>query len=275
MAKLSIGKAWDEASKFLAREGRLVAPVALALFAVPAALMGWANPTGDPGKMSGGWLLSLAILLCAMVGQMTIAGLAIGWSGSVGAALGQAFRRLPGMFGAAMLVFLPLTILIVLVIAVMLGGAGLTDPSQLTPEALAKVPQVSLVALVALCAFLFLAVRLFPLAAVAFMETANPVRLVARAWQLTRGHFFRLLALLLLLLIATLVASMAVTAVVGSVMTLAAGDAEPFNLTALVVGLIEGLVGAAISAVSAAMVGRIYVQLTAAPSTVPEVKRDE
>lgn len=275
MANLSISKAWDEASAFLKREMRLVAPVALATFTVPATLFGWYNPSGDPNLASGGlgWPLTLFILILAMTGQMTIAGLAIGWSGSVGSALGQAFRRVWGLLATVFLLFAPLTIIMVLLIAVIVGAAGITDPAQVTPEALAALPQVSIVILVATLIFLFVAVRLFPLSAVAMVETANPIRLLSRCWQLTRGHFLRLLGTLLLILVASFVASIAVTAVIGSAMTVAAGEPQPYNLSALIVGLFDGLVSAAISAISAVLVGRIYVQLSAGAATVPDVSR--
>lgn len=277
MANLSISKAWDEASAFLKREMRLVAPVALAAFMIPATLFGWYNPSGDPNLAAGGlgWPLTLFILVLAMAGQMTIAGLAVGWSDSVGAALRHAFARVWGLLGTILLLFVPLTIILLLVIAMMVGGAGLTDPSQITPEALAALPQVSFVVLIAMLVFLFVAVRLFPMSAVAMVETANPIRLLSRCWKLTRGHFLRLLGTLLLILIASAVASIAVTAVIGSIMTIIAGEPQPYNLSALIVALFDGLVSAAISAISAALVGRIYVQLSAGAPGVPDVSRED
>jgi hypothetical protein len=61
---------------------------------------------------------------------------------------------------------------------------------------------------------------------------------------------------------------------VGSIMELVAGEPKPFNLSALVIALADALISAAISAVSAALVGRIYVQLSAAEARVPEVNRE-
>jgi hypothetical protein len=276
MANLSISKAWDESSAFLKREMRLITPVALATFMIPATLFGWYNPSGDPNLASGGlgWPLTLVILILAMTGQMTIAGLAIGWSGSVGSALRHAFGRVWGLLATVLLLFIPMTVILILVIAVMVGGAGLTDPSQVTPEALAALPQVSFTVLIATLIFLFVAVRIFPLSAVAMTETANPIRLLARCWQLTRGHFLRLLGTLFLILIASFVASVAVTAVIGSVMTLVAGEPQPYNLSALIVALFDGVISAGISAISAVLVGRIYVQLSAGEASVPDVSRE-
>lgn len=277
MAKLSISKAWEESSAFLRREARLVAPVALAMFTVPATLFGWYNPSGDPNQATGGlgWPLTLVILVLAISGQMAIAGMAIGWSGSVGSALAHALRRVWGVLGTVLIVFLPLSVALVLVIAMMVGGAGLTDPTQVTPEALAAIPGLSIVVLIFTFIFLFVATRLFLISSLGMVETANPVRVLARSWQLTSGHFLRLVGTLLLIVIASFVASLAIAVVVGSLMTMVAGEPRPYNLSALVVSLADGVVSAAISAVSAALAARVYVQLSAGQASVPEVSRDE
>ena len=276
MNSLSIGRAWDEASAFLKRESRLVTPVALAMFMAPATLFGWYNPTGDPNQASGGigWPLTLIVWVMTIMGQMVIAGLAIGWTGSVGAGLSHAFKRVWGVLGAVMLVFIPLTILLILAIGLLLGTARIVDPTQVTPESLASVPGVMPLLLIMILVFLFVGTRLFLLAPTAMMETANPVRLLARSWRLTGAAFWRILGTFLLIIIVSFVASVAVVATIGSLMTLAAGQAQPFNLTALVIAIFNALVGAAISAIAAALVGRIYAQLAAPAAGVPEVSRE-
>ena len=276
MSKLSIGKAWDETSAFVVREIRLVAPVALALFAVPAALIGWINPGGQPATAPGGlgWPLMLIALIITMIGQMTIAALAIGWSGSIGSAIGLAARRVWGLLGTVLLVFVPLGIIAAIALAVLIGSAGLTDSSEFTAQTLEATPGIGLFLLVLLVLFVVIGVRLFPISAVAISETSSPVTLLKRSWRLTRGHFGRLLVVLLLILIAATVASAAVTAVVGSLMTLVAGEARPFSVSALVTGLADGVIASAITALSAALVGRIYVQLSAGQPSVPEVSRE-
>jgi hypothetical protein len=275
MAALSISKAWDEASSFIRREGRLLIPVALAMFAVPATLFGWYNPSGDPNQATGGlgWPLTLAILIVAIAGQMAIAGMAIGWSGSVGGALAQALRRVWGVLATLLMVFIPLTVVLVLALALIVGSAGITNPAQVTPQTLAAVPGMSMALLAMTLIFLFLATRLFVITPVGMVETTNPVRIFARSWRMTSGHFLRLVGTLLLILVASLIASIAVAAVIGSAMTLAMGEPQPYDLSALIVALADGIVSAAISTVSAALVGRIYVQLSAGQPSVPEVKR--
>jgi membrane-anchored glycerophosphoryl diester phosphodiesterase (GDPDase) len=265
---LSIGKAWEETAAFLGSEARLVVPVALATFALPSVLAGWALPdNAAPGD--GGWtglLLLVLVLLAVMVGQMTIILLALGWKGSVGDALRKAVGRLWALLAASLMVFLPLCLVAVIAIGTVLAGAGITDPAQLTPESMAKVPNIGWVVLLLGVVLIFIGTRLFPMSAVAAAESAGPVDLIRRSWALTKGNFWRLFALLLLLLIAALVLDRAATSVVGLLATIVTGEPRPFNVSALLVALASGLVGAAVSAVSASMVGRVYAQLTAAPA---------
>jgi hypothetical protein len=265
--KLSIGTAWEETSAFLGREARLVAPVALATFALPSALADWAYPDGNKGN--GAMLVLLVLMLAVLVGQMTIVLLATGWRGSIGQAMGKAARRLPALLGALLIAFLPVMLVAIVGFGASLSAAGITDPAALTPETLGKLPNVIWLMLFLLAFFIIAGVRLFPISAVAASETVGPVGLLKRSWALTRGNFGRLLVLVLLLGIVGLVLSSAVTMVVGSVATLAAGEARAFNLSALIVALAGGLVGALVSTVSAAMVGRIYAQLATQPSVPP------
>lgn len=276
MSTLSIGKAWDEASGFLVREIRLVTPVALALFAVPAALMGWINPEGQPGTAPAGlgWPLTLIALIVTMIGQMTVAALAIGWSGSIGSAMSLASRRVWGLLASVLLIFLPLTIVAFMILALLIGSAGMADPAQVTPEALARTPGIGLLLLLLLVLFVVIGVRLFPVSAVAISETSSPLKLLSRSWRLTSGHFGRILVVLLLVLFASIVASAAITTVVGSLMALAAGELRPFSLSALITALADGIVAAAISAISASLVGRMYVQLNVGQPSVPDVSRE-
>lgn len=265
--KLSIGKAWEEASAFLGREGKLVAPVALATFALPAILAGWAFPQGGAGGGAG--LLMLLVLLVTLIGQMTVVLLVNGWHGSIGQAMGNAARRVPILVGALILVFLPIALVATFALGGALVNAGITDPAAVTPAALAKMPTFLWVVTLFTILLIYLGVRLFPISAIAAMEPVGPIALLKRSWRLTRGTFWRLLVLVLLLGLIALVLNWAVTAVVGSIATLAAGDLKPFNTSALLVALASGFVGAIVSTVSAAMAGRVYAQLAGPEASVP------
>ena len=262
--RLSIGKAWEEASAFLGKEARLVAPVALATFALPAIIAGWAYP-GETAGGGAGWLL-VVVLLAAMVGQMTIVLLANGWRGSIGEAMIKAARRLPTLCGALIIAFLPVMLVAAVGFGASLTSAGITDPAAVTPEMIAKLPNIGWLLLFVLLFLVIVGVRLFPISAIAVSEPIGPINLLKRSWTLTKGVFWRLFVLALLLGILAVVLDLAITAVVGSIATLATGEPKAFNLSALIVALPSGLVGAMVSSVSAAMVGRVYAQLSVEPN---------
>ena len=265
--KVSIGKAWDETVEFLRREGRLVAPVALATFALPSILLNWAYPAGSANSAGGiASLILLVILVAVMTGQMTIIKLATGWRGSIGEALGKAARRVPTLLGAVLVIFGPLIVLFSIALGVVLAASGVSDPAALTPETMVKVPGVAWMALLMLAAAIFLSVRLFPMTAIAANEQVGPIGLLKRSWALTSRQFGRLLVALLMLVLAAVVLSSAVSIVVGSLTALLIGAAHPFTLAALLIALAGGIVSALISSVSAAMIGRIYVQLSGEPA---------
>lgn len=257
---LSIGQAWEETSAFLGREARLVAPVALATFALPAVMTGWAYPGGGQGSIAS--LLLIVVLLAVLVGQMTIVLLATGWGGSIGQAMLKAMRRVPALIGALLIVFLPIMLVTVIGFGVSLSSAGITEVSQLTPDSIARLPNILWLLVVLTLVLIIAGVRLFPISAIGASEAGGPITLLRRSWTLTKGSFWRILVLAFLLAIVAVVLDRAVTAVVGSIAALAAGEARAFNLSALIVALAAGLVGALVSTVSATMVGRVYVQLT-------------
>lgn len=274
MSSLSISKAWDDTVEVLNRESKLIVPVSLACFAIPTAISGWMSLGAAPGEASGGGaLVSFIILFIATVGQMTVARLAIGWKGFLGEAMTLSARRAPGVFGAMLILVLPIALLFILILGGVMANAGITDPAQINEETLKAMPQVGLTLVALAIVMIMLCARLFPISAVAVAETAGPVALIKRSWALTRGHFLRLLGTMILLLIATFVATGALGMIVGTVATLVTGPAAPFSTTSLLIGLANGVAAAVVSAISAVLIGRIYVQL-ATQSHVPDVTRD-
>ena len=98
---------------------------------------------------------------------------------------------------------------------------------------------------------------------------------IRRAFQLTRGHFWKLLAFMLLATIAFLIVASAAGAVIGSVVSLALGRPEPWSVSLLLVALTAGLIQAAFIAIYTAMLTRITAQLTGGQPGVPDVKHAE
>lgn len=263
--KLSIGQAWDEARAALAAQRRLIIPVVLGLILLPAVIATMVQPRVEAGATPepGGWMLvALAMIVLMLLGQVAVVLLVNGWRGSVGEAIGQAARRLPVLVAAALIVALPMFLLLSLalgVVALASGGSAAFVAGALSGKG-------ALVLILTVLVFLFVAVRLMPMVAVVAEPGLGPVATLRRSFALTRGQFWRLLGFLLLIFFPFLIFAMAAGAVIGALVTVALGAAEPWTVAMLLLALASGLVQTAFVTVYTAMIARITVQLEAGRS---------
>ena len=275
---LSIGKAWDETRAFLSRERRLVVPVSLALFAIPAAFSQWWVPYGTEAPLDRtpvGIAFTILLYLMAYIGQLKVTVLAIGWSGSLAEALAKAARRLWIVVAANLIVVLPIVLLAAVGLGLTLPPAVVINPSELTASAIENSPPALAILAASTMLFFFLIIRLIPMNSVAMVESSGPIALIGRSWALAKWNFWRLFVILILFGIATTIVEWAISTVLGSVLTVLIGRPTPFSLSALLVALPASLGQAFFAAALAAISGRIFVQLTASQSNVPDVKRAE
>jgi hypothetical protein len=135
----------------------------------------------------------------------------------------------------------------------------LTSTHLMTMPSAGQAPPSLLLLLIVLVTLLFaIFVLIFPLAAV---ETGNPLRLIARAWELSRHNYLRLLAFVVIIFVGLSLVVGATVMGLGSVILLALGKPVPGSLSALTLGIISGIVQACFTIVTALMMARIYVQL--------------
>ncbi|KPL69539.1 hypothetical protein SZ64_16430 [Erythrobacter sp. SG61-1L] len=97
---------------------------------------------------------------------------------------------------------------------------------------------------------------------IALEKMTNPIAILNRSWQLTKGNSFRLLGYYVLLTVAFLVISMVIGIVFGLI-TAMLGSGTAFQL---VNGILSGIVGAAATMVFAGVIAAVHRQL-AGPST--------
>ena len=264
--KLSIGTAWTEAAAFVRIERRLLAPVVLGLVMVPAVIASMVQPDASAGARpeAGGWMiLTLLMLLAMVIGQLAIALLATGWRGSVGAAIGRSAKRLPTLMLAGLAVMIPIFIFMTMIM--MLSGVKAGANGQLTQSS--SGPASSLLFLLLFAAVLYLVVRLLPLVPIVANGDDGPIAALKRSFAMTKGSFWKLLGFLLLLAIAFAVAGLAISAVVGTFVTLALGRPEPWSVSLLLIALVGGLIQAAFITIYSAMLARIAVQLNGPPTS--------
>jgi hypothetical protein len=254
MRRVSISAAWDETKAIIARDGKLLAAVALALVALPQAIMAVVGlPVGPEAKPISS-LMYFVVILIGLAAQVALNRLAIGPSTTVGGAIGRGFARLLPLF-AAFVLFGIVLVLILMLIAIPLAGAGLIRiPAPGQP------PSPSLILI--MLALLAVGFAIFQLSIpVAAVEAGGPIRLLRRSWELSRGAYLRLLAFVLFVFTGVVVLGLAVRSVAGSLIILALGTPTAGTMSALLLGLIAGVVQAAFTVVSAVMLARIYGQL--------------
>ncbi len=262
MASLSITRAWNETTEFLRREAGLVLPIAFLLISLPGAIMQYAMPVAEPGvpfDMEGFTrgirmvlLMLPVVVLLSLIGTIAITHLAIRAGASVGEALQVGARRFIFLFAASLMVGLAMLVaLLPMILLIWLSAPAPVNPGLLL-----------LMMLVYLILFLAGWMRLLLITPVATAEAAGPVEILRRSWQLTEGHFWKLLGFVILFWIAALVLLFVISIFLGLIVALAAGGAPvPGSGAAFVALLLTAVLQAVMTSVFATMISRIYVQL--------------
>lgn len=260
MSSFSISSAWEETKSVLERDGRLFASVALALIVLPAAVMGVLDPRVEQGQQAPTWfnLLIVVISLISLAGQLALIRLALGPSVTVGGAISHGFRRMPIyvlsliiLIAGVVVLVLPFTVAALFMgMDIEAGSAGLLTGPML------------LLLLLFMIAVLALITRFTLAMPVASTESAGPLTILNRSWQLTEGHWLKLFGFLVVFSIAALIVLVALSAVLGSMTTLMFESRGAMTLAALIESLINAVVTGIFSVLFTLMLARIYVQLS-------------
>ena len=268
MAGLSISRAWDESRAVLARDGKLMFTVALALMALPAAIAELINPSGSASSQNlGAAIIALVVGIIGLVGQLSIARLTVGPSLTVGEAIAHGARRTLPYLLSVILLFVGFIILALPFLGAMMAlGMDFQPPVDTIP------PGALFLALVLTALILAVAVRLLLASPVASIEHSGPIDILKRSWELTAGHFWRLFGFLMLFLVTAIVV-LGVVSMIAGLLAAVAGEAEPFSLSALIVALLTSVASAAVTTVFVVMLTRIYVQLAGRDAEIEEVFR--
>lgn len=216
MASLSIGKAWEETAAFVKREGQLLFPVALLFLAIPFAILFQMIPpeymhmsvgqTKNPPPLSGSVKIAMVVTaIITLIGSLTLYALALKPGISVGEALRLGVRRAPVLAGAMALVGLGY-LLVVVLLSVLAGMLAIATGAQAA---------VTLVVLVMLPLFVFIAARLMPVNALVVDRQGGIIASLKATWALTAGHVWRLIAFLAVLFMLATIVQAAVQAVFG------------------------------------------------------------
>lgn len=252
---LSVSAAWDETAATARRAGWRVFGLAFLFLSLPSALLRIASPLAGAAAPPGLWLLFLPLLIAfSLLGALAITHVALDSELHPGEALRRGIRRLPPLFGAALLVAAAL-LLLGLPLLVLLSGA-----IHYAGEDAMLAAWFGLLFAAWLLPTLFFWVRLLLMTPVAAVEPLGPYALLRRSWRLTRGHFWRLLGFVLAVAIVSLVVLAAGLALAGLLVTLTAERPEPGSLPLALILLFLALVQAVISGLFTIFVARLYAQ---------------
>ena len=104
MAKLSLSRAWDEARDEVARDGKVIATVALAMFFLPGVIVGVMEPAATPFPATlKEAVITTVVAIIALIGQLAILRMALGGPATVGEAIGHGARRVPAYLVAGII----------------------------------------------------------------------------------------------------------------------------------------------------------------------------
>ncbi len=245
---------------FVARENALLLPVALLFLAlpglaleqmVPPELTAWLKAGGKSAMPPVPFTFWIAMLLSAVImwfGSLTLFALALRPGISVGEAMRLGIARLPVLIG---------TVLAIVggIFAVALVGGVVVTLLAFVSKPLGAL-MVGLLSIALLIGGLFGSVRMLLLHPVVIDGTTGVRGSIVRAWQSTRGHFWRLLVFFAVMLLLLGIVGSAAQAVFGSLAGLAAGAA-----TGMLVGSIAAaLVQTVIQLYMVVMIARLYRQ---------------
>jgi hypothetical protein len=263
MATMLIGKAWEEAVAFVAREASLLFPVVLLFVALPGLILqemtppelqAWfANPKSDaiPAMPPGFGLAMLLTIVLIWFGSLTLFALALRPGISVGEALRLSFARMPVLLGTALLVVL-------LIGGVIVAAVLILVILSLLSKALAAIIGL-LLGFGAACLVFYAGIRLVLLNPVVIDSEAGVRESLRRAWALTRGHMLRLLGFLLVVMLLSTIAASAAQLVIGLIGGLVAGP-EGARLAGSVAG---AAVSSVVQVYMLVMLARLYRQAEA------------
>ncbi|MEO6247370.1 MAG: hypothetical protein ABIO85_02130 [Sphingomicrobium sp.] len=266
MPNLSISRAWEETTAFVAREARLLVPLALALLFLPGVITGLAAPRGqqDLNGSTLNMLLFFAEVLIGVIGQIAIARLALGHREPLGQVIGHAALRLPALLGSALIIILPLSL--ALFAAMGAAGAITTQGNSANPLAAMLLLLAMTILLVAL---IIIIARCLLNTAIAAVERGGPIQILKRGFAMTRGQVLRLIGALLLFAIGGGIAIVALTSVVGLGVTLTLGKPEPWTVAALLIALAGAAAQALLGTLFTICFARLYAQRAEGAAGVP------
>lgn len=262
---VSMSTVWDRTSEFLNSRLSAIAGIVAVAFFVPNLIMDILEPVGAAGSADLRIVLGLFSLVLTAVtvwGQLAVTAIAIDPQMRTATASGLATRRLGPMI-LVMLAFLVIGILVILPALAILSFSGVDltriDAPNAQPAAIAAVGGTLAIYLLALVPFaLWLIARIAALCAAVVVWEELALGALGRAFRLTRGLTWKIIAVILLFAIVFLIAHMAAVSVFGAFFYFFAGSEGAFNTASVLTALVSALVKTIFSVAAVVFAAKLY-----------------
>lgn len=257
MPQLSISRAWEESRAIFTRDGGLLTAVALAMLVLPETVAGLIRPPVGGTVSYGARIITIVAGCIGLAGQLAIVRLAIGPSTTVGQAIQHGIRRFLPTFAAVLMLVLAFALIAIplLLLLIWLRVVGMPVEGQQPP------PSFALFSFVMAIAALLLSIKFSMIVPVSVAEQPGPLTIVKRSWNVTSGHYWRLLGFMILIVVAAIIVLLAAQFAGLFAARLLAGSITPLSVAALVLSLFQAVASAAMTILFALMLARIYLQL--------------
>lgn len=256
MARVSIGRVWDETWAFVRAEAGLLLPVAAATIGAGMLLLMLVMPDPVGNRLPQGpwmfWLLPFYAL--SLLGLLATTALALKPGMSVREGLMLALRRLPA---SAAVVMLLVAISLVAGLPVALIGAieGGTGG--------AVGPVTAIANLIMFLALAWLSVRLLTIWPMVIDRLVTPLAAVRESFALTRGHGPRLLGVMVLAFVAAALIGAALLFAGGATLMIVGKALGGDRLGSLLVAILLAAIVSVAATIWAVFVAFLYRQLSA------------
>lgn len=269
MKRLSIEEAFAWTQSFVAREWRLLIPVAFAFLALPPLMMDLLVPqqvtsafdtavrAQNPQALAAALRIILpvmaAVLVVATYGSLAIAAMALIPGISVREALTLALRRI-GVMAGALLMVAAAQLVLAMILTIVFTAAHLVGQGG-----------QSLLVGIVMGVSLFATIRLIMLAPMIVTRRVSAISAIRESWHLSQGAFWRILGAVLVYALGAMVVMVALDYTVGIVLALLTKAIGVADLGRALIAVFQRSVSGLLALGLHLLIAAIFRQLNDAP----------
>lgn len=270
--QFDMNRTWSQALALIRKNFQLLALIAGVFMLLPSVLFYVAFPdilammstAADPDAMEAQMLavmpqlmgFGLVALLVQMVGYMAMVALMGSDRPTVGESIVRGIKGLPALIGAAVLfavAYVAATVVLSLILGLIAGLFGATSEG-------AAAGLGAMLSIIILVASLYVMVRFCLTLPVIVLDRLGPIKALGQSWRLTRPRAWAIFSFFALLFVAYMVISMLLFIVIGALGFVAGGPVG--GGTALVLGLLSGVIGAFAAMLMSGILVSMHEQLS-------------